>query len=146
MIVLIQKKRLRFSIGMSISLLMALSSGFPVKVLAEDNYFHTPSKNIWCVYQAGMARLRCDISQRKWKDWGCKQYGCFGPGFILPDIGKARPKEVSDSLIDSSQYSLKYGSSISFGKITCVSETSGLTCRNKTGGYLHINREFYIAK
>ena len=116
------------------------------KAYASENYFHTPSKNIWCAYQADRSRLRCDVMQRKWKDWGCKQYGCFGPSFILPDIGKARPKEVSDSLFESSQYSLKYGSSISLGKITCVSETSGLTCRNKSGGYLHLNREFYVAR
>lgn len=118
----------------------------PSTAVAEDTLFHTPSKNIWCAYQADRSQLRCDISQHKWKNWGCKNYGCFGSGFILPDIGKAYPEVVSDTLINSSQYSLSYGSAISLGKITCVSETSGLTCRNKVSGYLHLNREFYVAK
>lgn len=111
-----------------------------------DTYFHTPSANIWCVYHSEWQRLRCDVEQRNWKNWGCKPYGCFGPSFVLPMAGPARPKEVSDSLIGSSDFVLNYGSRLSFGSITCLSETTGLTCTNRSGGYLHLNREFYVAR
>ena len=112
--------------------------------IQQDVFFHTPSNNIWCNYQMDQSRLRCDVDQRKWKDWGCKPYGCFGTGFILPNIGKAQPKQVSDSLIGSSNSVLQYGKSISLGSIQCLSEATGLTCKNKSGGMLHLNREFYI--
>jgi len=137
-----------FFINCSVPFVVSIfaSPPFIAQAMGADTFFHTPSKNIWCVYQADRSRLRCDVSKRAWKDWGCKHYGCFGPGFILPNTGKASPKEVSDSLSGSSGSVLSYGTSISFGQIQCISQTSGLTCKNKTGGYLHLNREFYVAK
>ena len=122
--------------------------GFPSKGLAQElpgyRFFHTPSKNIWCAYRYESKTLRCDVKQRAWKDWGCKDYGCFGTAFVLPNSGKASPKRVSDTVINTGNTTIGYGNGIRLGAISCKSEATGLTCRNESGGSLHLNREFFV--
>ncbi len=134
------------SISRSIFLIAALGS-FPLKVMpqdvAGDRFFHMPSKNIWCGYSIEYKTLRCDVETRAWRRWGCKDSGCFGTAFILPNSGKATPKRVSDTVIGSEGTILAYGQSIKLDAITCHSDISGLTCLNKDGGSFHLNREFY---
>jgi len=105
--------------------------------------FHNPSQNIWCAYRYDSQTLRCDVKQRAWKDWGCKDYGCFGTAFVLPNSGNASPKRVSDTVINTGNTTIGYGTSIKLGAISCKSETTGLTCVNTSGGSFHLNREFY---
>jgi hypothetical protein len=126
---------------------IAVLGVFSLKGMTQDTggykFFHTPSKNIWCGYSNEYKTLRCDVEKRAWKDWGCKDSGCFGTAFILPNSGKATPKRVSDTVIGSGETILAYGQSITLDAITCHSDTSGLTCLNKSGGRFHLNREFY---
>lgn len=106
-------------------------------------FFNTPSKNIWCAFRQDSKTLRCDVAKRAWKNWGCKDFGCFGTAFTLPNSGKASPRRASDTVIGTGKMTLGYGNSIKLGAITCQSATTGLTCRNQSGGSFHLNREFY---
>ena len=120
---------------------------FPLKGMAQDlggyRFFHTPSKNIWCSYSNKDKILRCDVEKRAWQDWGCNDSGCYGTAFILLNSGKAMPKRVSDTVIGSGETTLAYGQSITLDSIICRSDTSGLSCMNKSGAGFYLNREFY---
>jgi len=122
-------------------------AGYSMSSIAQElpgyKFFNTPSKNIWCAYRYESKTLRCDVKQRAWKDWGCKDYGCFGTAFVLPNSGNASPKRVSDTVINTGNTTIGYGTSIRLGAISCKSETTGLTCVNTSGGSFHLNREFY---
>lgn len=128
--------------SLCIALLGLTSKGF-AQELHGYKFFNTPSKNIWCAYRYESKTLRCDVKQRAWKDWGCKDYGCFGTAFVLSNSGKASPKRVSDTVINTGNTTIGYGNSIRLGAISCKSETTGLTCMNTSGGSLHLNREFF---
>ncbi len=106
-------------------------------------FFHTPSKNIRCVYTNPGESLRCDVMNHAWKSWGCDHGGCFGHSFYLDNPGKSYAGHTSDSLWGTESTVLKYGQSIKLDSTICESETTGLTCRNTSGGILHLNREFY---
>lgn len=109
----------------------------------NDSKFRMPSGNIWCDYRTSGRNLICDIDNHDWQVWGCHHSGCFGQRFILPNTGKAFAARSSDTLIGSTNKTLRYGESVVFGDIKCLSHTDGLVCKNKTGGYLYINREFF---
>ena len=61
---------------------------------------------------------------------------------MLPVQGLAQAIRSSDSITGGNV--LNYGDSINFGPIVCKSEKIGLTCTNKTGGMMHLNRDFYM--
>ena len=69
---------------------------------------------------------------------------------MIPGNGPAEAIGSSDTLVGSAGTVLQYGSKLTFklrpedGTITCISEKIGLTCTNKSGGLLHLNREFYV--
>ena len=97
--------------------------------------------NISCVYYN--KRLLCDVHDHAWKDWGMgQQWGSIGTRFMIPDQGLSQAIRSSDSITGGKV--LNYGASIKFGSITCKSEKIGLTCTNKSGGMMHLNRDFYM--
>ena len=109
-----------------------------------DEGFHTPSKNIWCIYDPrGTQALECDVVQRAWKDWAQWNGGSMGQRFQIQQTGLARAINSSDTMRGTNGFTLHYGSKISFGSITCSSSTLGLTCTNKSGGLMHLNRSFF---
>ncbi|KZR80190.1 hypothetical protein PMIT1342_02137 [Prochlorococcus marinus str. MIT 1342] len=129
-----------------ILLISAISSSSPAvgQELQRWRFFHTPSKNIWCVYSNPGESLRCDVMNHAWKSWGRDNGGCFGHSFYLDNPGKSYAGYTSDSLKGSSESTvLKYGQRIKLDSTICESETTGLTCKNTSGGSLHLNREFY---
>ena len=97
--------------------------------------------NISCVYYN--KRLLCDVHNHAWKNWGTgQQWGSIGTRFMLPEQGLAEAIRSSDSITGGNV--LNYGDSIKFGLIACKSEKIGLTCTNKSGGMMHLNRDFYM--
>ncbi len=126
--------------------------------IADDEYefFTTPSKNIWCVRRHDLSSnnplsVECDVAKHAWKNWiQGDQDGSHGNRFVIPGNGPAEAINSSDTLVGSSGPVLEYGSKVTFGlrpedgTITCISEKIGLTCTNKSGGLMHLNREFYI--
>ena len=118
-------------------------------VMAQDAMvgFHMPSQNIWCNYDArGTKALECDVIQRAWKDWAPREQvdgGTMGKRFEIKQTGLATAVNSSDTMKGTNGFTLHYDSKLSFESITCNSSTLGLTCTNKTGGLMHLNRSFY---
>jgi hypothetical protein len=119
---------------------------------ADDATFKSPTGNINCLYLdvKGEEEMRCDISQ-------------FTPSFktapkgtsnemiictpallhgysVTPNAATGRAFCPTDAVIDPGSSVLPYGASITRGGMTCVSETSGMTCKNAAGHGFSISR------
>ena len=115
-------------------------SGFAMPSLRDAG---DKEHNISCVLLQKTKTLLCDVHDHAWKDWGTgQQWGSIGTRFMLPQQGPAQAIRSSDSITGGNV--LNYGSRIEFGSIDCKSEKIGLTCSNKSGGMMHLNREFYM--
>jgi len=90
--------------------------------------FQMPSKNIGCATSEGV--LVCDIlsglkpepKQQCEVDW---------TGMEMERLGPAQPRCAGDTAYDQSAPVLEYGTSWSRGGFTCVSQKSGVQCRNE---------------
>ena len=81
---------------------VALSVPIDNSVMAQnaDEGFHTPSKNIWCIYDPrGTQALECDVVQRAWKDWAQWNGGSMGQRFQIQQTGLARAINSSDTMM-----------------------------------------------
>lgn len=112
--------------------------------------FQTPSGNIHCLAYnhepgAPYATLECDIGDRSGNapvrprpadcdfDWGQR--------FVLDGAAAgAQLGCASDWLGSDGNAVLNYGSSMTFGAITCTSRKTGLTCKNKRGEGFFLSR------
>ena len=119
--------------------------------------FHSPSGNIRCYYQASARSpiLRCQIGHAVYAkrltgycgsppigvDWGGFELTATHKGAItctggvLYEPDKERPVFVN----------LPYGASFRRGVFTCVTRTSGVTCRSRSGHGLFVSRESWRA-
>ncbi len=144
-------------------LFIALATGSifisAMPAFADDNYgwFTTPSKNIWCAKRVDFdtsipLAVECDVDNHDWKNWiqDDDLNGYHGNRFMIPGTGPAEAIGSSDTMVGSAAPVLQYGQKVTFshrpedGTITCLSEKIGLTCTNKSGGLMHLNREFYV--
>ena len=99
--------------------------------------FRSPSGNIGCILDSQEAR--CDIAHFTYKPpvhrctgpFG----GDFGNSFFITRRGKGVMGCVTDSALDPNGHALAYGKSITFGRFTCSSATTGMTCRNTRTGH-----------
>jgi hypothetical protein len=104
--------------------------------------FHTPSGHIVCDYFH--PRLRCDIEGPTYRQpkKNCHGIGDFGFSFaLLTTGGRGHGICVSDAVAPSGHV-LHYGTRWSRGGITCVSRTTGLTCR-KGRHFMFLSRQKY---
>lgn len=101
---------------------------------AADGTFRTPSKNIACAVET--FGVRCDIQKRDWSP-PPKPRSCrfdWGSGLNLGNRGRARINCTSDTLLGQGRI-LNYGSSMTAGRFTCRSRTSGVRCVNTKNGH-----------
>jgi Family of unknown function (DUF6636) len=109
-------------------------------------FFHSPSKNIYCVVfkYRGKATGRCDIKQR---DWTAPQRprSChldYGNGAEVGAHGDGRYTCAGDTVLGQGHRALRYGHAARLGAIKCSSRRTGMTCRNvKTGHGFTLSRE-----
>jgi len=101
------------------------------KTALRSSRFRMPSKNVGCIYSAGV--LRCDIlsglvpepTTSCELDW---------TGFVLEEKGAARAECAGDTVYDEGAPILAYGTVWWSGKsILCHSLTIGLQCVNNAG-------------
>lgn len=119
----------------------------PTTALADGFGFMTPSGNIYCNgYISGGGGVSCTIVEKtgapaKPKPNSCT--GVWGHDFELEGSGAATmscntwpggPKKVNYTDIAT------YGVSAEFGDITCTSEQTGFSCRNKSGHGFSLSR------
>lgn len=137
-----------------VTTLLLIGAGMTTPTFADegtdDVRFAMPSKNIWCIYRPNLqatfqGAVFCDVINHAWSNWAQgENWGSLGQRFMLPQAGPAVAVRSSDSLEGTSETVLEYGKKIILGSVTCQSESTGLTCTNKSGGLLHLNREFYL--
>ena len=100
--------------------------------------FKTPSGNIGCAYAklVGENDLRCEIRSGM-KPLPAKPKGCgdgdWGQAAIMKAKGKATRICITDTVLDPRNKVLGYGKTWKRAGFTCVSKTTGLTCRNQSG-------------
>jgi hypothetical protein len=110
---------------------------------AAQEFFRTPSKNIYCAWLSGPKTLRCDILSGV-RPLPPKPPSCdfdWGAGFDLRRTGRARILCVSDSVVTNSAKVLRYGQTWSRGGLTCKSRVTGLRCRNVSGHGFFLSRQ-----
>ena|SRR6266540_422697 len=115
----------------------------PVHAAAPFPGFHTPSRNIYCGYNAAYgaypASLRCDVRsglkpeprRRCELDW---------TGIAMSAAGGAAAECAGDTIADRRLRVLNYGSTWRHGVFTCVSRRTGVTCRNTRGHGFFLSR------
>ena len=105
--------------------------------------FKTPSGNIGCGYDSAPPYLRCDIWSGL-KPTPPRPSGCdldWGFSLNIGRSGRARVTCAGDTVLDQRARVLAYGSTWRRGGFSCVSRTSGLTCRNPAGHGFFLSRQ-----
>jgi hypothetical protein len=141
---------MKWLVGIVVSLTMS-AMAMPLAAAAPNEDLHgfqSPSANIFCltVKRDGIAMAECETVERDWQrpprpDWCQLSYG------KRIGLEQGQPAAFTchgDTLVDHSYPVLNYGQSQSVGPITCVSQTTGMTCSdNSTGHNFTLSRESY---
>lgn len=122
-----------------------LCLALPVAAAADVFTFETPSENIQCVagVEAGSSDLTCTIIERAGPPARPAPAGClsnWGHTFFMRETGQV--EMICEELRrDRDGYDrAEYGITGRLGGFTCLSETSGLTCRNLDGHGFALSR------
>jgi hypothetical protein len=116
----------------AVVLALALTLALPAVSGATLRAFRSPSGNIGCLYYRDKdtaPSVRCDVT-------GAGDYA-----WRVRATGKGRKIRVTDTVMVPDAPVLAYGKSRDFGRITCISRPSGMTCRNDGGGGFTVSRE-----
>ena len=106
--------------------------------------FATPSRNIGCI--GDRTEVRCDIRESTATP-PKKPKSCtfdWGDAFAVGPKGRGHGVCHSDTALPAPGQRiriLKYGTSITLGKITCTSRRTGLTCRNTADHGFFLSRQ-----
>jgi hypothetical protein len=113
--------------------------------------FRTPSRNIvcgWSIAPSGEGSIECGIKtglKPPPKPITCQAGDPNDKRVSLRETGRAAPVlcagDPGPFLSEAKARVLGYGSSQRIGAITCTSETTGLTCRNRAGHGFFLSRE-----
>jgi hypothetical protein len=116
---------------------------------ARLSQFRSPSSNIGCIMDWSSKRgfVRCDARVHSWRvtrrPAGCPTDIDYGQGFeVSRSSSRGHVVCAGDTALNMGK-KLRYGHSISHGGIKCVSEKSGMTCRNRRGHGFFISRDRY---
>lgn len=129
-------------------LVAALALGGPAATAATPPFFQTPSRNIGCIFVAGLGALdkpylRCDIGSGL-RPLPPKPKSCdldWGYGFAMFAAGRAKSFCAGDTAKDPKAPVLDYGRTWRKGPFTCVSRSIGLRCANSSGRGFFLSRE-----
>ena len=99
-------------------------------------FFKTPSGRIGCAVSRGPTTLRCDTAfPTRFSHSGhrCAD-GDYGQAFELLPHGAAKAICAGDTVLSATnEHTIPYGGTWLLGPYTCISRTSGLSCRNGDG-------------
>jgi len=111
---------------------------------SDPSSFVTPSGNVYCALTGEEKNvLRCEIRSML-KPLPPQPYPGYcefdwGTGFLLRQYGKPEILCISDT-IGGSNYTLYYKKTWTYSGFNCVSEKTGLTCKNKSGNGFFLSR------
>jgi hypothetical protein len=146
------------------ALSLATAASLPLAAIAHacggggeipaNSEFITPSGNIVCSIYADNSGASCEIREHTWvapaSTVGPAGRACdFDFGGLEFYVSQANPAKLgcyegASSFTARGQQTLDYGQTISRGKMTCVSEVSGVTCTDTaTGHFFRVSREDY---
>jgi hypothetical protein len=132
------RTRCAFAVAAALSL-SASASAAPI-------VFHTPSKNIDCLYSPKTssrgAFLRCDIRSGL-KPRPKRSCELDWTGVVLTATGRGRPNCASDTVADPRSRVLAYGKVWRGGGVVCRSRIDGLRCTNRRGHGFFLSRQSY---
>lgn len=117
-----------------------VASGYlplPMPAAAQDFvFFKAPSGNISCALMSGdWTGARCDIFSMM-PSFARPPADCdldWGHAFEVSVAGAGYPVCAGDTVAAPEAFVLDYGKSISLGGVTCLSQKTGMTCRNGEG-------------
>ncbi|MGI0483768.1 DUF6636 domain-containing protein, partial [Geminocystis sp. CENA526] len=104
--------------------------------------FMMPSKNIFCAL-LNANELRCEIASglKPLPSQRPPHSECvWGQSLLLPSSGKIEFLCISDTIWDNYPI-LSYGKKWQKSGIECLSQKTGLTCKNSTGNGFFLSRE-----
>jgi hypothetical protein len=109
------------------------------------HFFRSPTGNVSCLFALGdSAEVRCDLAQLN-RSFTTPPQDCdleWGDSFAIG--AKDRRGSVvchGDTVADPAAEVLDYGSTLGYSGITCLSETSGMTCQNTAGHGFSVARK-----
>jgi hypothetical protein len=88
--------------------------------------FRSPSGKLACMFYSDPdvpPQVRCD-----WR-------GGNDRALVLDETRKGKRIKISDTVFDPKAKPLAYGKSTRFGKLTCTSRKSGITCKSSKSGH-----------
>lgn len=99
-------------------------------------YFQTPSGNIGCAIWPGKdSYVRCDMKELQ-PTYQDKPSDCdfsWGSAFELTTTGSGEVICFNDTSINADAPKVEYGKAFELGSFRCLSEKTGLTCKNTRG-------------
>ena len=98
----------------------------PASARATYRDFRSPSGKIGCAFYSDAESppfVRCD-----WRGAGDR-------ALVLGETGRARMRRVTDSVMNPDARVLRYGTSITYRRLKCVSRRLGMTCRSLASGH-----------
>jgi hypothetical protein len=125
-------------------LILLAATGFAQTAHAQEG-FRSPSGNIHCQYFAidGDATIRCDLRQVSSRSFP-RPRNCdleWGQAFeISGRAGRGTPLCYGDTVQGNSLPVLPYGRTWQRAGLTCLSEQSGVSCRNARGHGFTLSR------
>ena len=116
-------------------------SGF---VWAEVQHFQSPSGNILCEINADPdSFVRCDlgVDRQTYTERPASCEGSWGRSFVVAERGRGFLNCAVDAIDAPDEPTvLPYGVALELEAITCLSETTGMTCTNADGGGFSVRR------
>ena len=97
----------------------------PATAQATYRDFRSPSGKIGCAFYSDAEvppMVRCD-----WQ-------GADDQAIVLRETGRARLRQVTDTVMNPDAKRLRYGRSTTFGRLKCISRRRGITCRSLASG------------
>ena len=133
------------SLAATLTLVVAALLALPAAASAADFvFFKTPSGNIGCAFIDFHGRsLRCDLREITNRP-PPRPASCefdYGQAFGLTPRGRAHRLCVSDSVMDPSARTVRYGHGIRRFGIRCTSRRSGLRCVNRRAHGFALSRD-----
>jgi hypothetical protein len=115
----------RFSVASALLATGVLAS-VPASASAAIRSFRSPTGKLGCMFYSDPdvpPQVRCD-----WE-------GGNDRALVLDETRKGKRIKITDTVLDSKAKALAYGKSTKFGRLTCTSRTSGITCKSSKSGH-----------
>jgi hypothetical protein len=107
-------------------LLATAGLAVPASASAAIRTFKSPSGKLGCMFYSDPdvpPQVRCE-----WR-------GSNDRAVIVDETRKGKRIKVTDTVLDPKAKTLAYGKSTRFGKLTCTSRKTGITCKSSKSGH-----------